>query len=198
MGKELKRGHARGCGTGTTPATQRPARFPDEGREARLGVLRHCRPAPVGKDAAAQRAPDLLAGTFPQERAFIEDPAKLKWALCTRRAAKSVLPECADDRKTRALDAQLRNVDAKDLVVAGVLPGRDDVQQSGRLEESGDRGRGKAAAIEIALGVLLRRRFRQVARCSTRRWLPRGKAAAAARWRGLKRNAGTAPPPAVG
>ena len=42
-----------------------------------------------GKGAAAQRAVDLLEGTFPQQRAFIEDPAKLKWALCTRRAAKS-------------------------------------------------------------------------------------------------------------
>ena len=42
-----------------------------------------------GKGAAAKRAVDVLEGTFPQQRAFIEDPAKLKWALCTRRAAKS-------------------------------------------------------------------------------------------------------------
>ncbi len=42
-----------------------------------------------GKGAATQRAVDILKGTFAQQRAFIEDPAKLKWALCTRRAAKS-------------------------------------------------------------------------------------------------------------
>jgi terminase large subunit-like protein len=42
-----------------------------------------------GKGTAAQRAVDVLDGTFAQQRAFIEDPAKLKWALCTRRAAKS-------------------------------------------------------------------------------------------------------------
>ncbi len=42
-----------------------------------------------GKGTAAQRAADVLEGTFAQQRAFIEDPAKLKWALCTRRAAKS-------------------------------------------------------------------------------------------------------------
>lgn len=33
--------------------------------------------------------PDLLSKTFPQQRAFIEDPAKQKSAFCTRRAAKS-------------------------------------------------------------------------------------------------------------
>jgi len=32
---------------------------------------------------------DVLEGTFAQQQAFIEDPTKLKWALCTRRAAKS-------------------------------------------------------------------------------------------------------------
>jgi len=32
---------------------------------------------------------DFLGGTFPQQRAFIEDPARLKYAICTRRAAKS-------------------------------------------------------------------------------------------------------------
>ena len=42
-----------------------------------------------GKGAAPQHAVDVLGGTFAQQRAFIEDPAKLKWALCTRRAAKS-------------------------------------------------------------------------------------------------------------
>jgi len=42
-----------------------------------------------GKGTATPRVVDVLESTFPQQRAFIEDPAKLKWALCTRRAAKS-------------------------------------------------------------------------------------------------------------
>ena len=33
--------------------------------------------------------PDVLAGSFPQQRAFIEDPARFKAVFCTRRAAKS-------------------------------------------------------------------------------------------------------------
>ena len=33
--------------------------------------------------------PFTVQQTFAQQRAFIEDPAKLKWALCTRRAANS-------------------------------------------------------------------------------------------------------------
>src|SRR5437660_4718829 len=41
------------------------------------------------RGSASQRAVDVLEGTFAQQRAFIEDLAKLKWALCTRRAAKS-------------------------------------------------------------------------------------------------------------
>jgi len=68
-----------------------------------------------GKGAAAQRAVDVLEGTFAQQRAFIEDPAKLKWALCTRRAAKSYSderaakreehPNCANDLADAALYA---------------------------------------------------------------------------------------------
>ncbi len=42
-----------------------------------------------GKGTATPRVVDVLDGTLAQQRAFIEDPAKLKWALCTRRAAKS-------------------------------------------------------------------------------------------------------------
>jgi hypothetical protein len=49
-----------------------------------------------GKGAATQRAVDVLEGTFPQQRAFIEDPAKLKWALCTRCAAEWVYGHLSD------------------------------------------------------------------------------------------------------
>ncbi len=38
---------------------------------------------------AARKKPDLLAGTFPQQRAFLEDPARFKAAHCSRGAAKS-------------------------------------------------------------------------------------------------------------
>ncbi|BDG04942.1 hypothetical protein [Anaeromyxobacter oryzae] len=47
------------------------------------------------EDAAAIRGgkcakrPDVLAGAFPEQRAFIEDKSPLKWALTTRRAAKT-------------------------------------------------------------------------------------------------------------
>ena len=33
--------------------------------------------------------PDLLADSFPEQRAFVQDTAPLKAAFCTRRAAKS-------------------------------------------------------------------------------------------------------------
>src|SRR5690348_12790759 len=39
--------------------------------------------------AEVKGPPDLLSITFPEQRAFIEDPAHLKAACCTRRAAKS-------------------------------------------------------------------------------------------------------------
>src|SRR6267378_4521909 len=42
-----------------------------------------------GKGTATPRVVDVLEGTFAQQRAFIENLAKLKWALCTRCAAKS-------------------------------------------------------------------------------------------------------------
>jgi len=41
-----------------------------------------------GKGAVVHRAVDVLEGTFAQQRAFIEDPAKLKWAR-----------RCADRRR---------------------------------------------------------------------------------------------------
>jgi hypothetical protein len=41
------------------------------------------------RQLAKQSRPDLLASTFGQQRAFIEDTSSLKAALCTRRAAKS-------------------------------------------------------------------------------------------------------------
>jgi len=65
------------------------------------------------------------------------------------------LPKRTDDRKTRALDAELRDVDAEDLIVAGALPRSDGVQRSGSFEEARDCGRGDAATIEIALSFLL-------------------------------------------
>lgn len=37
----------------------------------------------------AKNRPDVLGSTFSQQRAFIEDPARLKAVFCTRRAAKS-------------------------------------------------------------------------------------------------------------
>src|SRR5438132_1288531 len=39
--------------------------------------------------AAVAGKPDLFAGSFPEQRAFVEDPAQLTAAFCTRRAAKS-------------------------------------------------------------------------------------------------------------
>src|SRR5882762_7062533 len=43
----------------------------------------------AGSAAAPAEKPDLFAGSFPEQRAFVEDPAQLKAAFCTRRAAKS-------------------------------------------------------------------------------------------------------------
>jgi len=44
-----------------------------------------------GKGTATPRVVDVLEGTFPQQRAFIEDPAKLKPAT-RRKTAKSTYP----------------------------------------------------------------------------------------------------------
>jgi hypothetical protein len=46
--------------------------------------------------------PDVLQGFFPESLAFVQDPAQLKWALCTRRAAKtySVGGEYIDDARS--------------------------------------------------------------------------------------------------
>src|SRR6267142_6558064 len=45
--------------------------------------------AALPNSAGPTARPDVLAGVFPEARAFIEDPAELKWCLSTRRAAKS-------------------------------------------------------------------------------------------------------------
>src|SRR6267143_6472551 len=46
-------------------------------------------PAPLGQGNHHSACRGRSGGTFAQQRAFIDDPTKLKWALCTCRAAKS-------------------------------------------------------------------------------------------------------------
>jgi len=43
----------------------------------------------AARQLVVRNRPNLLAGTFRQQREFIEDPAKLKALFCTRRSAKS-------------------------------------------------------------------------------------------------------------
>src|SRR5205807_5654417 len=73
--------------------TPRPLR-PEKGSVMRslkseIDKLRRDIEARTARTTAAAHRPDVLAGVFPEARAFIDDPAELKWCLSTRRAAKS-------------------------------------------------------------------------------------------------------------
>lgn len=70
---------------------------------------------------------DLLSSSFPEQRAFIEDPCRLKAALCTRRAAKSysaglyLFKEALENPGVSCLYLALTRESAKRIMVKDVL-----------------------------------------------------------------------------
>ena len=80
-----------------------------------------------GKGTATPRVVDVLEGTFAQQRAFIEDLAKLKWALCTRCAAKSYSDGLALAKLStnpRSSNRICAAVSAGPIVTSAVVPRR--------------------------------------------------------------------------
>jgi hypothetical protein len=74
-----------------------------------------------------QKSPDLLTGAFTKQLEFINDPAKLKATLCTRRAAKSytgglyLFKEALENAGTTCLYIALTRESAKKIMWKDVL-----------------------------------------------------------------------------
>src|ERR1035437_2285335 len=71
--------------------------------------------------------PKMLTGLFPQQEAFIKDPAKLKLALCTRRAGKSyacgqyLVKECLDTPGVKCLYLAKTRLSARSILWDDIL-----------------------------------------------------------------------------
>lgn len=71
--------------------------------------------------------PELLRDSFPEQRAFIQDPSKLKALFCTRRAAKSftgglyLVQECLDNPGVNCLFIALTRQSAQGIIWKDIL-----------------------------------------------------------------------------
>ena len=83
--------------------------------------------AELARRAVRAQVPDILSCAFPQQRAFIEDEAKLKALFCTRRSAKSftaglyLIYEALTHPGCNCLFIALTRASAKDIIWKDIL-----------------------------------------------------------------------------